>query len=282
MATLAPAPTPGRTAVKTYSLARALRAELITFDADPRALLTLRGWGASEPALAGISTFESLRKAAHHDPERSDEVLLALARLGSIYGAGDPLAAQVLLAVLSTGLAAWRRRLADLDNDVNAEEIEQALAAELTIRIRTWRGHRAVAANIVRSAGRNVLDRLLRERSRPDIGLDRISLDTVVDQNEELEASSQGVQQVSFVDNDASRGVEAAASEEINDLFEWVVRAGLLSEEDVNLVRARRLLGFSDAELAAAHGLEKRTLQRRCQRVEARLAEAAQVWATAS
>lgn len=277
--------TPGRTMTAQWTLAAALLDDLRTLDATPQALLTLRGWGTDEPALTGIGTFAELRESVHHgkDADRVDEILLGLARLASIYGASDALAARVLLALMATGLAAWRRRLADLemgDPWNYGDEVEQALAAELTVRIRTWRGTRAVAANLLRSSARDVRERLLRQRNLPDVGANRASLDVVADHDNADDAGGLAGRARASAVTDLT--ADPAGDTEVRELFEWVVSEGLLSAEDAELVRARRLLGFDDDELAAATGMTRRSLQRRCQRAEARLVVAVADWARAS
>jgi DNA-directed RNA polymerase specialized sigma24 family protein len=288
MATPSTSLTPGRTMAARWTLASALLDDLHSLDATPQAVLALRGWGTDEPALVGIATFAELRDRVHHgkDADRVDEILLALARLASIYGAGDALAARVLLALMATGLAAWRRRLADLemgDPWCYGDEVEQALAAELAVRIRTWRGTRAVAANLLRSSARDVRERLLRQRDLPDVGANRTSLDMVTDHDSSDDAAgADSLARRTRASTVTDPTADPAGDAEVRELFEWVVTSGALSAEDAELVRARRLLGFSDDELAAATGMTRRSLQRRCQRAEARLVVAVGNWAQAS
>lgn len=283
---------PGRVTRRHTYLSDTLRADLAALDQAPRALLTLRGWASEEPDLAGLGSFEALRAVAHagHDPDRTDRVLAALARLGSIYGAADPLASRVLLALLAPGLAAWGRRLEDLDALDGADEVDQALAAEVAMRIRTWRGHRAVAANLLRSAARDVSARLRRDRDHDkQLGGIHLSLDTVVDVDWDAPvgaAAGDDQTRASRQLGAGTRWLTAAADEpgagvvdEVADLFGWAIRQGRLTAGEVSLIRARRLHGFADDELAAAAGVDRRTLQRRAQRAEARLRDAATEWA---
>lgn len=271
MITMAPATAfvPGRATQRTWSLAAALRTQLDDLDHNPRALLVLRGWGTAEPVLAGIGSFEELRRLAHDngDHEKVDQVLLALARMASIYGTGDALAAQALLALLHTGLAAWRRRLSPFDHG-NADEIEQALAAELAVRIRTWRGERAVAANLLRSASRDVRTRMQREQTLPTTSTTRVPYDQDLDTR-------------ACTDRAAADPAAHGSEHDVNDLLRWVVRTGLLTAAEADPIHARRVLGFSTTELANAAGVAHKTLQRRCQRAEQRLRGAVSAWANA-
>jgi len=170
--------------------------------AADRALLR---WTA-DPALREFTSLELLIEAVRHgrrDPERADQILVALARRAP----HDQIAARTLLQAVLPGIYNVAKRIGHgaIDDDLEAEALTEAVR-----RIRTYpidRRPRTVAANITW----DVFGAITRRRRR-----------------DRLEPAPELVESV--VDDDPSR--------EVCDLVGDALDAGLLREHDARLLLA--------------------------------------------
>ena len=114
-----------------------------------------RTWVAQFPCLSRIGDPPSMRAwLTEAEPGEADEVLHALATLGSASGGDDVDAATVLAWALLPGACALARRLQPL-----SPRIDELVAAQLWVEIRSfrWRRLRKVAANILANTRTGVL-----------------------------------------------------------------------------------------------------------------------------
>lgn len=139
-------------------------------DGPDSTLLCLAGerwsrWQEDLPALQGCEDPLCLPELfGTWGPERVDEVLQTLARLASVEEGADDVAAAGLLAWLLIPGAA---RLAVSLASTGLPCIDELVAAQLWIEVRSWRGGHKVAANILRRTRNGVLADLgLRDADR--------------------------------------------------------------------------------------------------------------------
>ena len=174
--------------------------------------------------------------------DEADAVLLGLATLAR---AGDQVAAVALLHVLWPGVLGLVRRwraLGDLD------ERSSAAVNAVYARICTYpveRRPHSVAANVLLDAAKE-LRRQARQVLTEPVGLAPVE--------------------------DAPAGASSNPADELLDLLADALRDGALAPEDVNLIAQTRIAGRSLTDVDPRSRL--RTLQRRRQTAEQRLAEA--------
>lgn len=115
-------------------------------------------WQDDLPALAGCEDPLSLPDLFRSwGPARTDEVLQTLAHLASAEGEVDDVAAAGLLAWLLIPGAA---RLAVSLASTGLPSIDELVAAQLWIEVRSWNGGHKVAANLLRRTRNGVLEDL--------------------------------------------------------------------------------------------------------------------------
>lgn len=128
----------------THHLFAALDQEWQHINRSPASRQRLATWTKTEPALAGYATVHDVIARCHHrdDPERSDQVLAALARLSPT----DAEAARLLLQALAPAL----KNIARAYRWLGGDEADAAVIAAAWERIRTYPATRPqrIAANI--------------------------------------------------------------------------------------------------------------------------------------
>ena len=212
------------------------------------------GRWAAEPALAApdLDTLvERIWAATKADADRAHAALASRAPV-------DEIAARVLLQVLRPGLRNLGRRLAlgGSFDDVDYEVL--ALAWE---RIRTYRGDRrpsAVAANILLDVRKRYVRAVLEPAVRS------VSLETLPEGRRPAVPSAEHEVLDSYLPS-------------VRRAFERLLAAvaeGAITPASAHIVWRTRVQEHDDSEVAAALGVEVRTLQRRRQRAERRLAVA--------
>lgn len=227
---------------------------------------TLVRWGHLEPALAGSVCPDQLAAelACGIDPQRGDDVLGALVRLGAADGHDEADAVLLLLHLLSDGASALASRLSDLTGDVLALAV-----GELTVQIRVfpWRRRtRAYAANLLLDTKAALLRELLphRTRSRPH------AREVLVDPTDS--------RQVDALLDAPAASPEGADEHTLNDLLVWASRTGVVGREDAALLleveRTRECGGDAQLRVAQAWRINERTLRRRRARTLAALQQA--------
>lgn len=227
---------------------------------------TLARWGRLEPALAGSVCPDQLvaELRCGIDPQRADDVLGALVRLGAADGHDDADAVLLLLHLLSDGASALAARLPDLTGDVLA-----LVVGELTVQIRVfpWRRRtRAYAANLLLDTKAALLRELLphRTRSRPH------AREVLVDPTDS--------RQVDALLDAPAAGPEGADELTLADLLVWASRTGVVGRADAALLldveRTRECGGDAQLRVARAWQINERTLRRRRERTLAALQQA--------
>ncbi len=114
-------------------------------------------WVQAQPGLAQVASAAALVDVAHDrdQPERANELLLALVRVGSADGGVDEAAATFVVALLAPGGNRIIRNLTTL-----GPEIADIVAGQLWLQVRDypWRDKpRAVAKNVLMDTRRAVL-----------------------------------------------------------------------------------------------------------------------------
>lgn len=214
---------------------------------------SLTRWAQLEPALAPLEHPQELTAllARGAPAQRADDLLGALVRLAAADGHDDGDAVLLLLHLLSDGALALAARLRDLPGDVLVQVV-----AQLTVQIRAFpwrRRQRAFAANLLLDT-KTVLMRELKPhwvRRHPNAG------EVLVDPTDRrggalLERTT----------------VQDAGDElELLDVLVWAERTGVVAAEDVALLmaveRSRQNGGPAQLRVAAAWGINERTLRRR-------------------
>lgn len=129
-------------------------------------------WSAAEPVLAAVGSVGELPglTARGCDPGRADELLGALVRRAAVAGGGDADAAVVVVHLLSQGVLAVARRLADL-----SECVVDLAVGELCCQVRAFpihRRHRAYAASLLRDTRSALLAELRPVQRRREVLID--------------------------------------------------------------------------------------------------------------
>jgi hypothetical protein len=219
------------------NLPQRLDAEWRHLVAAPATAATLAQWRHLAPDLADFADLDELRTAVHDrtDPDRSDRILSALARLAATGGHGDTLAARVILQLLIPGAIRLGRRLSAMVGDHATSEA--VVFAELAILIRTypWRRRpRRIAANLLLDCRQ----RLTRSyhRSHPEIcaGLTLHDPGAAAD----------------HCDDDLA----------LHDLLGWARRHGILSKLEAQLLVANHVAEIPMNQLTTRFGRSRSTL----------------------
>ncbi len=218
----------------------------------------VRRWGQLEPVFAGPLCLRQLAGAPGvGDPQRADQVLGALVRLAAADGHDDPDAVLLLLHLLSEGAVALAARLADLTGDVLA-----LVVGELTVQIRAfpWRRRtRAIAANLLLDTKAALWRELRPHRTRtfPTAG------EVLVDPTDPAAAAL-------LLDSAAPTAACGDDDLDLIDVLVWAERTGVVSASDIALLldveRTREAGGPAQLRVAAAWGINERTVRRRRER----------------
>jgi hypothetical protein len=196
-------------------------------------------WRRTCPPLGDVLCLAELVRDIRtaETPDISDGLLSALAAMA----ATDELAARTILQALVPGLSALTNALATLDD---RNEIESAVVASAWIRIRTYphdRRPRQIAANVLLDVRKEVV----RSHQRPND-----------ERLESLAASSQPVTSNEF---------------ELPSLLDEGLAFGLLTERDVQIIRATRIQERTLIDESASLGVGVDALRKRRARAEKRL-----------
>ena len=230
-----------------------------------------RTWVDQFPCLARIGDSRSMRAwLTEAEPGEADEVLHALATLGSASGGDDVDAATVLAWALLPGACALARRLQSL-----SPRIDELVAAQLWVEVRSfpWRRLRKVAANILANTRTGVL----RE----------CGVRTQVERTDRVWAAARLVDpSAPFWGGHTGPQVPApSAADELLELLDWACRRALITEDDkqllLSLVAAADRCGTTrtgrgsaglmsnaaSAEVAVQSGISPITVRRRARRI---------------
>lgn len=234
----------------------------------------LTRWSHAEPALRDIASVEELAALLHRDADtdrdRVDQLLGAIVRTASRHGGDDLDATLLALHLLADGVRVIAARLADLSDDILA-----LLVGELTAQIRCFprRRTRAYAANLLRDTQQACWRELRPHRTRTYPAGDDIPIDPL----DEVATRRWLDQPVAGPGH-----LEEPDLADLVDLLAWAEHHGLASREDLALlVEFERRRGYGTRarhEVAAAFGINERTLRRRRQRTLSALREAATHW----
>ena len=215
-------------------------------------------WGQLEPVLARPGCLHQLagRLQPGVDPSEADALLGALVRLAAADGHDEPDAVLLLLHLLSDGATALAGRLADLTADVLALVI-----GELTVQIRVfpWRRRtRAYAASLLLDTRAALLRELRPHRTRTYPGATEVLIDPTARQNAGLLVAA------------LTAGPDAGDELDLRDVLGWAARTGVAAAGDIALLlqveRTREAGGPAQLRVAAAWGINERTLRRRRER----------------
>jgi hypothetical protein len=183
------------------------------------------------------------------NPARIAVVLGALVRLAAAAGGGEPDAVLLVLHLLSPGVAAMAARYAGMSADLMA-----LIVSELAARIVEFpwrRRHRAVAANLLLDTRAAILRELSPRLANGLRNGEEIPVDP-----RELRARLQDLA-IPSQDDDL----------DLRDLLTWAAREGVASREDLRLLveleTAREHASAPRLVVAAAHGINERTVRRR-------------------
>lgn len=182
-------------------------------------------WVQRQPALrrvpGGLSGLRPwLRRA---DPADADEVLQALAALGSARGADDVSAAMVLAWALLPGASELARRLSRIDPRADEE-----VAAHLWLTIRRISpGSTRIAMSVLRDVRKRVLAEL--GAIPPLLSKDRWWADQV--------ALAGPEQMVTWETRDSTAAQDHSAAEILTDLLTQALADGVISRSDASLLR---------------------------------------------
>lgn len=228
-------------------------------------------WQGIHPVLAVCDDLLALPQwIKQATPERSNEVLLALAEQGAADGGDDPAATAALLWLLLPGAVGIAQTLMPL-----SERIDELVAAQLWICARTvsWAKGVRVAATVLMNTRREVMT---------DLGL---SMDPRAGRSEVPSADPElfmalGVR-VRLVGTGEPQGAEAAHVDALHALLEDATGAGVVDHDDCQLLlrlaehaetpRAGRGRGGLFARSSATHvarewSVSRATVTRRAER----------------
>lgn len=225
---------------------------------------TVRRWAQAETALAGLCDLSELDEVTSQrgDPDRADEVLGALVRLAAADGGDDQDAVLVVLHLLADGANALAARMRDLTGDVLALVVGELA---LQIRVFPWRRrNRAYAANLLLDT-RAALWREL--RSTRGTRARELPLD--------LRDPRYAVLVDHAVTGPGQDGQDSQSCQDLADLLAWAVRRHVVAEADLRLLveleRSRGYRNHARDQVAAAFGINERTVRRRRDRALAAL-----------
>lgn len=220
-----------------------------TFAASARGRRTLHHWQTTEPALTGIASLEALSDAARDiggdNLDARDELHLALLRLA----ATDEDARLAVLHLLHPALVVTARRYSD--TWPMEEAVSLVVAATLDQIIGYPDGLDRPAARILRSMRRAVWNTAERHRARRQILGNDSTLDDAL-----------------HVPTDSGR----SASDEVLDLVDQSLRAGVLDPSRARLVILHRVLSIPTIDIATREGYPPSTIRQRRSRAEAAIA----------
>jgi hypothetical protein len=229
----------------------------------------VRRWAASEPELVTRGDVDTLL-AAWADPDSTHQVGAALVRLAAADGGCDDDALLLLLHLLSGVVWRLTAQLGDLSPDVTA-----IVLSELTCQIRSYRWRirsRGLVTSLEKDTRRAVLAELRpSDRYHPE-RVEQLTWDgdvTALRTRPSLICAADGA------DEDL----------DVADLLRWAAAAGVNSDDLSLLVDSERARGrrgaHADAAVAAARGIDRRTLLRHRQRTLAALRELAPAYLAA-
>lgn len=176
------------------------------------------GWVARNPGLIGVGSVAALRGwLVEAEPAEADQVLRALAQLGSPGGGGDVAAAATLAWALLPGACALAYRLRTLST-----RIDEIVAAQLWIEVRTfpWQRLNRVAANILSNTRAGVLR--------------DCSAASQLQRTDRTWSSTRPVDPAGpfCVGYAARRQASASAAEELLNVLEWACETGVITDTD--------------------------------------------------
>jgi DNA-directed RNA polymerase specialized sigma24 family protein len=203
----------------------------------------LRRWRIQEPALRPFEAPVALLRYLRHSRRGEGEDAILCALLSS--ARDDRLAARLVLVRLLPGLK--RRAGRVLHDPGEREEVWSALLARAWERICAYpveRLPRHVAANLILSSVRDVLEALGAERSRARLSVGQPSADLPD---------------------------EAAEGSDVDAVLDGAVAAGALSAQEADLIARTRLDDVLLEEAAAELGISRHALVMRRLRAERRL-----------
>lgn len=207
----------------------------------------LRRWQVADRRLAEFDDVDALLQA-WGDRDRTHELGAALVELAAADGGRDDDALLLLLHLLSGVVQRLATQLADLSPDITRIVVD-----ELTCQIRTFRWRRregGLVANVEKDTRRAVLAELRpSDRYHPD-RVEQLTLDGVI----------YPAHRLAFTDP-RDEDVDLA------DLLRWASASGVDAADLQLLLESEHARGRrgarSDARVAAAHGISRRTLLRR-------------------
>jgi len=228
----------------------------------------LARWASLEPALDGVGSVGELPTltAQGCDPQAADELIGALVRRAAVAGGGDADAAVLVVHLLSRGVLALARRLADLSDCV----VDLAVG-ELCCQIRAFpidRRHRAYAASLLRDTRSALLAELRPARRRAEVLIDPLD-----------------GQATALWEHAAAAAVSGGQGPELGEVLRYAVDARLVSADDARLLtevtRHGGYGGRGRERAASALGCSVRTVGRRRASAVAALHRAAPLLAAA-
>ncbi len=228
-------------------------------------------WAALEPALGTPVDLAAIAVELRPGvaPDRADELLGALVRLAAVDGQDEPDAVLVLLHLLSNGATALSYRLADLSDDSLP-----LVVGQLTVQIRAfpWRRRtRAYAANLLLDTRAALLRELVPHRTRNHPAVREVLIDPTDPRS------------VAGLLNRPSHN--PAEDVDLDDVLSWATRTGVVPARDVALLldveRTREHGGPAQLRVAAAWGINERTLRRRRDRALTALRQASDAYLAA-
>ncbi len=219
------------------------------FASSPRGHRTLHRWQASEPALARMPTLQALSDAARDiggaDLDARDDLHHALLRLAAV----DDDARLAVLHLLHPALSLTARRYSDTWPHEEAASL--VIAAALDRIIHYPQGLPRPAATIVRWVRRALWKEAERHRAHQRA----LGHSCVLDEAIALTADS-----------------DRSASDEVLDLVDQALRAGVLDPGRARLVILHRVMSVPTAEVAQTEGYPPSTIRQRRSRAEAAMA----------
>lgn len=237
----------------------------------------LREWAGREPALSGAGSVEGLRVLTALGAERRavDAILGALVRIAAADGGDDCDAVLVVTHLLADGVRRLARTLSDLGGDVMP-----VIIGELACQIRAfpWRRRdRAYAANLLLDTRAAVLVELLAAGRGHRSGVAVYPCDP--GQWQWQSAGPLPDPRAAIGESRTTPATGAGGDVDLVDLLMWAVTHGIASRADLALLvglERNKVDGSGRRwEVAAAWGINERTLRRRRDKTLAALRAAA-------
>ncbi len=220
-----------------------------SFASSPRGHRTLQRWQAAEPTLAGIPTLDALidagRDLAGVDLDARDQIHLALLRIA----ATDDDARCAVLHLLHPALTQAARRYSDTWPPDEAASL--VITAALDRIVHYPHGIPRPAATIIRFVRRALWKEAERHRARHR----SIGHSCVLDDAITIPADG-----------------HLSASDEVLDLVDQALRAGVLDPDRARLVILHRVLSVPTVQIARLEGYPPSTIRQRRSRAEAAIA----------